>query len=587
MVRVVKKRMGARRPTRCAIEFFERGARVAVLTRRKGRFVVSDLIEVDFPEPASGESIPRSVKAAALREALRSHGWRPGPTVLVLPKNIVTMRLVKLPSTDDAELAEMARFEAQKYIPFNVERHVITHAVVRKEGVEGSSALLAAVDRAALDEPLAVCHEAAVELVSARVSALAMVEALMFDPPERHDERTFALVNIGWSTVDITVVSEGIVRLARSGTMGVMRIAPVLKQALPEGQNLSRERLEELDALSPEDFFGHKRKRPRRKAPAYVVDDFAEETVEQTHPVGERSAGSAEADLPGDLATAEGNGPAGDVARWLERLVQEIRRTYSFATREFELPELETVYLGGVGSYISNVDTYLQRAVGCRVVRMQAPASLEFSEAGGRDLRQAWREFAVTVGAAIGAAVPQVDLLPPEYVEQLRTRKRRRSMALTGSLMFLLICLGVGYTARWMSDQRRLLEFYNSQNEKLAPQVRELRDKERRIRIVRRIVEDPLSAGALLEKVSAISLVMAPKPSITLREYDYQKGEGVKLAGYALGYKELDQFVAELEKTGCFKMIKRVSQTPTKLPRRDREVVQFELHCLFTQNTGG
>ena len=148
---------------------------VAILTRRKGRPVVADLIDVHFPSVPEGQAVPVSAKAQALRDAVRASRWSLSAATLVLPKNIVTLRLVTLPSEKDDELAEMARFEVQKHIPFNVERHVIAHAVLSKEGVEGSRTLIVAVDQAALEEPLAICREAKIELTDARVSSLALV----------------------------------------------------------------------------------------------------------------------------------------------------------------------------------------------------------------------------------------------------------------------------------------------------------------------------------------------------------------------------------------------------------------------------
>jgi len=586
--------MPGQRAARAAIELFDRGARIAILTRHKGRPVISDLVEVDFPPVPEGQTVAPSVKAQAVREALRSHGWRLREVVLILPKNLVTMRLVTLPSTNDAELVEMARFEAQKHIPFNVERHVIAHTVLRKEGVEGSRALIVAVDRVALEEPMAICREARLDITSACVSSLALVEAVLLDPPAGHAEQTFALVNLGWSTVDITIVLGGIVRFTRSGAMGLERLTPSLQQMMGTKALLTRENLQGFDALNPGRFSQTTTARPTRRQPAYSVDDFATEGMDETaRGIAPISASAS----PGSIG--EGtmlSGAADEMAKWLGRLVQEIQRTYTFAAREFECPDLERVYLAGIGSYITNMSTCLERNLNTAVALINPPTSIEFASPKGRDLQAAWREFAITIGAVAGTSLPPVDLLPPEYTEALAVRERRRSLAFSGALVFLLVALSITCAVRWFADQRHQLEFYKAHNANLAPRVKNLHDRERRYRIVREIVEDPRSAGAILEVFSRLDL--AEQRKIALLAYRYTKGDRVQLDGHALTYADLDRFAAELEKLGSgsdkattgtaqtrtFEVVQQKSRPLEKLPGERPTVVKFSLDCLFPQS---
>jgi Tfp pilus assembly PilM family ATPase len=579
------------------VEFFDRGARIAILTRHKGRFVVSDLVDVEFPPVSEGQTQAPAVKAAAVREALRSRGWRLREIALVLPKNLVTMRLVMLPSIHDAELVEMARFEAQKHIPFNVERHVIAHTVLRKEGVEGSRTLIVAVDRAAFEEPLAICREARFDVTTACVSSLALVEALLLDPPAGHAEQTFALVNLGWSTVDITIISGGIVRFTRSGTIGLERIAPFLREVIGPKAAVTGETLAGLDALDPQSFF-EKRGRPVRRRAVHTVDDFEADEADE----GPRKGGVAV--VAGGEAVAEPaasalTGPAGEIDKWLGRLVQEIHRTHTFAVHEFECPPLETVYLAGIGSYVVNMGEYLQKNLTCPVVLIPPPASLDFAAPKGRDLRGVWREYAITIGAVAGSSLPPVSLLPPEYTETLLVRKRKRALAIMATLAFLLCALAAGYGVRWVRDQRHQVEFYRAHNENLSPRVTNLNNRERHYRIIREIVVDPRSAGAILEMLSRLDLVRQRK--ITLLDYHYIKGDKVQLEGHALSYADLDRFAAELEKFGLddgattgtasqknrtFDLVQQKSRPTVPLPGGRPTVIKFNLDCLFPKSEG-
>jgi len=591
----MRKTGGGRAGARGAIYFSERGARIAVASRQRGRVLVSDLIEVTFPPATGGQAPPVSARAAALREALRAHKWSGGGLRLVLPKNIVTMRLVTLPSTQDAELAEMAKFEAHKHIPFNVERHVIGHAVLRKEGVEGSRTLVVAVDRAALEDPLAICREAKIELVSAHVSSLALVEALLLEPPREFERRTFGVVNIGWSAVDITIVSNGIVRFSRSGTMGVGRITPVLEQMLGGTVTIGREHLEALNAFAPEAFTGRRdfaaaAREPEK--PTFVVDDFAEEeALEAAAQSAPRRTGllEAESSPPAPAHEAGGSGPAADVTHWLDRLVQEVQRTYTFAAREFDCPELDAVYLAGIGAHIGNLTAYLQESLHRPVQVIAPPAVVTFAKRPPRDLAASWSEFAVPIGAAAGEVLPPINLLPPEYTERIRARRRKRSLVVSGMLGLLLLIVSATYGGRYMADQARQLTFYREQNVFLEPREKRLRDRKNRLDNMKQIMGDKLSASAVLEAVSGIDLITQNPPQVTLTDFHYTKARAVEepsvvvLEGHALNFTVVNQFLEKLKALKIFEDVTVQDQSSYKLPtnRYPEPVVQYRIRGIL------
>jgi Tfp pilus assembly PilM family ATPase len=590
MVRTVTRRTNGRAAARGAILFLERGARIAVLARHKGRPAVAELIEVKYPTAAAGQSAPLAQKVAAVRDALRAHKWTGGGMALVLPKNIVTMRLVTLPSTDDAELAEMARFEAQKHIPFNAERHVISHAVLRKEGVEGSRTLVVAVDRAALEEPLAICREAKIDLVSAGVSSLALVEALLLHAPTDYERRTFGVVNVGWSTVDITIVSNGIVRFTRSGAMGVDRIAPVLEEMIGGKTTITPEVLEALDALAPEAFTG-KRDRMRAAEPqrtSFAVDDFEDESAEEQRRAATRTISVAGEEEGGSAAPAPSSAAA-DVTNWLGRIVQEIKRTYTFAAREFDCPELDMVYLSGVGAGIANIDRYLAHELRGPVQVIAPPDALVFLDKPGANLRAQWNEYAVVIGAAVGRAVPDVSLLPPEYTEAVHKRRRRHAMIVTGVLAFVLLATSATYGFVYLRDQRDRVRFYLAENARMKPEVRRLRDSETRLKVMSQIVADKLSALDVLKAVGSFDMMRGNRPRVALTDFHYIKGSKLTLQGHALTYEDMTNYVGALrdlkinDKQKMFEEVTPKKSEPTSLPlnRVPKDVIQFTIDCTF------
>lgn len=88
-----------------------------------GRFVV--------PAPAAeGQEAERE---AAMEEAKRAAAKMGKPLVLGLPPSDALLRVVSLPSVDDAEIAGMVELQADKFSPFPVEQMVVSHEVLKKE----------------------------------------------------------------------------------------------------------------------------------------------------------------------------------------------------------------------------------------------------------------------------------------------------------------------------------------------------------------------------------------------------------------------------------------------------------------------
>jgi len=148
----------------------------------------------------------------------------------------------------------------------------------------------------------------------------------------------------------------------------------------------------------------------------------------------------------------------------------------------------------------------------------------------------------------------------------------------------------VGYGARHVHDQRKLLTKLRKENKHLDPQVKELRDKARRLKIVEQVVKDPRSAAAILETITRIPMVKDHQAG--LLEYHYIKGKGVILAGHAkgnpaagtFGAAEVEHFMSELETTKSFPGgVKLNNRAPFMLPGGRGEVTRFELDCRFTK----
>ena len=129
------------------------------------------------------------------------------------------IRYINFPKMAEGELKQALKFEAQKHIPFSI-NEVDTDACVLKDNLPDNKMLilLAAVKKEFINQRMKVIEEAGLKLKIIDVDSLALVNAFNFNFPEyktESDHRAVALLNIGATVSNLTIVEEGVPRLSR------------------------------------------------------------------------------------------------------------------------------------------------------------------------------------------------------------------------------------------------------------------------------------------------------------------------------------------------------------------------------------
>ncbi|GEM_PF-544103 len=542
-----------------------------------------------IPLPASVENGDSAVaaKGHAIREALRLHKIQPLNPILIIPKHSVTVRTVFLPSVEDAELAGMANFEAQKIIPFNAERHVISHSIMKKESITGSRVLIAAVDEPIISESVSILLEAGIDPVVADVSCVALANAWRREhskPPEG----LCALVNIGSVHTDITLLNQGMPVVARSALHGTGGLLDRLQSVLHSPRRLEILDLVNLDVRDP-DLFQPSAQAPTSPniagAPAHAPNSAAGKTSPPSAPGGSAGAApssgskpSATADAasaapspavvhdaatdPGEAAaiqppesgpqSGQEDGVGSAVREWVEKLLKEIRLTYDFARRGTEIGQLQHIFISGDGALIRGLDQHITVTLGAEVEPFAPLFSIPTASKQAALDERLLPLFSVAAGGAFQPLWPEsyaVNLLPPSVVLRQERQAMRLSLMLLGAMFLIagaLIFLYVSSRSAW---QREALRRYNEYNQELRPQVKQLQDKERKVQILRRIQRDRASALAILDAISAYSKIGSVdyNGEIVLQKFNYALGDEVTIDGHAVNLKAIHDLLSYLE----------------------------------------
>ncbi|MBN1903344.1 pilus assembly protein PilM [Candidatus Sumerlaeota bacterium] len=549
----------------------EKECQVVQLKRQKNILKIESHFTVPFPDREEEEpSLQIQKKGEILKAALKERKFNCGEAILLIPKHFVTVRHAFLPSVDAEELDRMARFEAEKHIHFNLERHIISHHIMKKEGVSGSHVLISAADNPVTEEPLSILQAAGIQPSVCSVSSVALYNFFRYLHPSLNDETTYALINIGFLTQELVIIHKGILVFTRSTSHGLSKLLAAWNN-LPKRQSpLGIENLDAVDIQNPAFYFTPQETENRFPSPVSPDIEITGETGEYSpdifpdQPIIITKETKEPADPPREIELLN---------EWKEKLIQSIRQTYDFARREFDCPPIQNLYISGEGARFKNIDQYLSKNLG-----IDAEILNTGNIAGGESLRAAYFP-------ALGGALEYIfeegihlNLLPRHFVEMQLNRQKRQNIISLGVMILGVIILAILYLRAYTLKQERLYQWYNDRVKTLKPRVTELADMTKKMRVIEGYVRDERNALAILDRVSVFPYI--PR-SVSLTDFKYKKGESVELSGHALSIKDLNAFIDDLEKTGFFKKVDIKQRPWVPLPNNRPKVLNYTLICAF------
>jgi len=169
----------------------------------------------------------------------------------------VIIKRVSLPDMSEEELSESIKFEAEQYIPFDIEDVNLDFQILGPKEEQGQmDVILVAVKKDIINEYLSVIKEAGLNCLIVDVNSFAL-ENIYEINYEIEPGKNIALVNIGASTINMNILREGVSIFTRDSAVGSNLHTEVLQREF----NLTYEvaerlkRGEPVENVSPHDAF--------------------------------------------------------------------------------------------------------------------------------------------------------------------------------------------------------------------------------------------------------------------------------------------------------------------------------------------
>ncbi len=136
-----------------------------------------------------------------------------GPSVIV--------RFITLPKMDEAALKGAIRYEAEKFIPYNISDCIIDFQTLRKDDKDNKlNILLVAAKKDYIQEKIKLVEKAGFSVQIIDVDSFALVNAFLRNRAAINPEKSYAILNIGGVHTNVSILKGDSIYFARDIALG-------------------------------------------------------------------------------------------------------------------------------------------------------------------------------------------------------------------------------------------------------------------------------------------------------------------------------------------------------------------------------
>ena len=167
----------------------------------------------------AGKSHSDAVDAVKL--AMRSAKASSKEAVVSVSGPSVMARFIVLPRMNESDLKSAVKFEAEKFIPFNMSDCISDFQVVKKDRKDNKlDILLAAAKKDFIMEKIKIAEDSGLTVSAVDIDSFALTNAFLANFPDMQKDKVVAIVNIGAKFTNLVITSNGAISLVRDIAIG-------------------------------------------------------------------------------------------------------------------------------------------------------------------------------------------------------------------------------------------------------------------------------------------------------------------------------------------------------------------------------
>ena len=211
--------------------------KVIQLTESEGRYILNKFGLYELaPEIIVDGTVMDSVRCVeTIQRLIKEQDISTKDAVISVSGHSVIVKRVTLPQMSEDELAESIKWEAEQYIPFDINEvnmdFQILSTFTGADGKQQMNVLLAAVKKDKLTDYTSLIIEAGLTPVIVDIDSFA-IENMYNTNYEMNDNETIALVNLGAGITNINILQNGIFAFTRDISIGGNRYTESIQKDL-------------------------------------------------------------------------------------------------------------------------------------------------------------------------------------------------------------------------------------------------------------------------------------------------------------------------------------------------------------------
>ncbi len=180
-----------------------------------GIYITDDVIRMGLLNDADKQPAVKEYRAtsATLKATLKKNNILPERVVLYIPRTIVSLRYLRIPAVNDAEVDQMVAFEQAASFPFKPEELVLGHAIVSKSKDGYSTVMLAAVQKDMIMHMIAMVRSAGLAPDEVSISSISVFNQLRNSGKTRNNA---LVVNTDDGFADVLFIKDNTLAFSRA-----------------------------------------------------------------------------------------------------------------------------------------------------------------------------------------------------------------------------------------------------------------------------------------------------------------------------------------------------------------------------------
>ncbi len=180
-----------------------------------------------------------------LGDFLKKNGFKTKRVVSCFPRNLSTIRFIKLPSVNPKELDEMASFQAIKQIPYNREDMIVDYEITNQEN-GFSDVMLAIAHKNVISQHLNTLDQINISTDRIDINSQASLRTYLYfmdktdKKPDSSDKTpATAIIDIDYSHTNIQIINGDNLLFTRGITLGILHLILKEKKFQKDSANIN------------------------------------------------------------------------------------------------------------------------------------------------------------------------------------------------------------------------------------------------------------------------------------------------------------------------------------------------------------